>query len=110
MDRMGQPLCWFAVNRWVTGGAWLPSARLAARLAHVPIAAPRLALVERWLAAMLRLYAPEPCILLARRDRTLTGIKAARSADDVRRDRAVYVVAGALRYGANVRRSGGTKP
>jgi hypothetical protein len=131
MDRMGQPLRWFAVNQWVTGSAWLPGARLAARLAHVPpAAAPRLALVERWLAAMLRLYTPELRTLLAQRDRALTGAKAARPADDILQDRALYVLAtlpvdlpgklgellaaadaaGGLRYGGGVRRSRGTKP
>ncbi len=89
MDRTGQPMSWFAVNRWVTDGTWLP----------VPVAAQWLQqhdqggefdLLETWLFAMLAVYADEIVDLLRRRDRTLTEIKATRSDDDILRDRDVY--------------------
>jgi hypothetical protein len=67
MDRDGQPLRWFATNRWVTGGAWGERSWLLAGIAALePAREP--AIVQRWLAAMLMLFQADIDRLLTARD------------------------------------------
>ncbi len=67
MDRDGQPVRWFATNRWVTGGGWGERDWLLARVdALTPEREP--AGIQQWLAAMLRLYRTELEALLTARD------------------------------------------
>jgi hypothetical protein len=91
MDGMGQPLAWFAVNRWVTGGGWLPAARTVSLLDGVEPAT-EMALAEDWLWGMLGLYRDELAALLARRDRRLIEIKAQSPAADILDDRNIYAL------------------
>jgi len=71
MDGYGQPSHWFSVNRWVTGGQWLPADMLARLLEFVSLKAEML-LVERWLIAMLRVCHDQLEQLLIQRDEYLT--------------------------------------
>jgi hypothetical protein len=92
MDGMGQPLAWFAVNLWVTGGAWLP-AREAAELLDGIVPAAGMTLTERWLCGMLGVYRDELEVLLDRRDRRLMEIKAQSPGADILHDRDIYALA-----------------
>jgi hypothetical protein len=69
IDATGAPLRCFTTNRWVTGETWYPAADVARMLDHFVLgkasAAP---LLSRWIVAMLGLYKPQLCDLLARRD------------------------------------------
>ncbi len=67
IDSYGQPLHWFTVNRWVTGGAWFETARFSA-LASGAFDDDKEALAGRWLYAMLMLYQADLLDLLNRRD------------------------------------------
>lgn len=55
IEPYGQPLQWFCVNRWVTGGPWLSHCQLLQKLRSDDYsdADP---LIGRWLFAMLQLY------------------------------------------------------
>lgn len=69
MDASGAPLRFFTTNRWVTGETWYPAADVARMLDRfVPGAAGTTTLLDRWIAAMLGLYKPQLCELLAKRD------------------------------------------
>ena len=72
MDDRGRPNRLFTVNRWVTDDSWIDAAsaiRLLDRF-HLDEARPS-RWVNRWLAALLRLFRPEIETLLRRRDRRL---------------------------------------
>jgi hypothetical protein len=92
MDGMGQPLAWFAVNRWVSGGRWRKARTILALLDRVAIPAGA-RLPERWLGAMLRAFRPAIAELLARRDRELKRLSASRAAAEILADRSVYILA-----------------
>lgn len=69
MDASGAPLRFFTTNRWVTGETWYPAADVARMLDRfVPGAAGTTTLLDRWIAAMLGLYKPQLCELVAKRD------------------------------------------
>lgn len=92
MDRMGQPLRWFAVNLWVTGGVWLDAPILMPFLERLSQETGD-PLSGRWLAAMLRLYRREIELMLKRRDQNLTRIKASHAENDIFQERSVYGLA-----------------
>jgi hypothetical protein len=92
MDAMGQPLRWFAVNGWVTGGRWLSAHQLARLIEAVPVRHEGSA-AERWLAAMVGVHRREIEALLNERDRSLAAIAGSRATDEVLGDRAVYELA-----------------
>jgi len=71
MDRSGQPLRWFSLNRWVTGGAWLTPDEILDLIPR-PKTTKDLVLTESWLLAMLAVYRRELRKLLEERDRMLT--------------------------------------
>lgn len=75
MDSFGQPLRWFTVNRWVSGGPWLAAPRLVMLLQQLAIA-DDLLLVEEWLLAMLAIYQEDITQLLAQRDQTVSQLMA----------------------------------
>lgn len=69
MDNMGQPLQWFMVNQWVTGGDWFLNEWLEKTFARLTaISEP--GLLEQWCQAMLCLYREEIAYLLRRRDKS----------------------------------------
>lgn len=70
IDTVGQPLQWFAVNRWVTGGPWLEASRLQPCLTAA-VDSEADGLVGRWLLALLQLDRSGLADLLARRDSQL---------------------------------------
>ena len=67
IDVSGQPLHWFAVNRWVTDGPWLDRMQFAHQL-HTATDNEQDPLVGRWLYAMLQIYQAEISDLLKSRD------------------------------------------
>jgi len=90
MDKQGQPMRWFAVNRWVTDGVWLSSNALLDEVLALsqtddkPVAC--------WLLGMLKLYDKDLLHLLQARDDAF----AQRSADDTAallEDRYIYSLA-----------------
>ncbi|NIR60961.1 MAG: hypothetical protein GWO02_16345 [Gammaproteobacteria bacterium] len=91
MDRLGQPLRWFAVNRWVTGGVWVAAPALAAMVARLPV--PDAGLVERWLAALLVMHRRALAGLLRARDRRLTEVNVGLAGGDIFESREVYELA-----------------
>jgi hypothetical protein len=91
VDAMGQPLQWFTVNRWVTGGPWVDHSALAQTLAHLPVLAP-LTLTERWLAAMLGMYRRQLEELLQTRDRVLQNLQNERDGQNLLEDRGIYLL------------------
>ena len=92
MDREGQPLRWFATNRWVTGGAWGERDWLVHALdALAPDEEPET--LQRWLAAMAQLYRPELAELLEQRDAQLARARGGRAADELLGDRRLYELA-----------------
>ena len=92
MDKEGQPVRWFATNRWVTGGDWAERSWL---LAGVDALAPEreAAVLQRWLTAMLRLYRSELEALLDTRDARLADLPAASCGEERTEDRCVYELA-----------------
>jgi len=92
IDNMGQPLQWFAVNRWVTDGPWLDSGSLPGQLSAA-VADTADDLVGRWLLALLQLDRSGLAQLLARRDRELARQAQGRDVSEVLEDRALYTLA-----------------
>ncbi len=72
MDYHGRPNRLFTVNRWVTEETWTEAPRLIAMLDRFTIDLPRPSRwVNRWLAALLRLFRPQIEDLLRQRDAAL---------------------------------------
>jgi hypothetical protein len=94
IDHMGQPLNWFCVNRWVTGGPWLSRDDLLQHLNsdHYSIDDP---LVGRWLFAMLQVYRSLLLDLLQQRDRQFRSLAGERDPQTVMEDRDIYTLASA---------------
>jgi hypothetical protein len=92
IDAMGQPLQWFAVNRWVTDGPWLAAGDLQQQLAAATGCAAE-PLVGRWLLALLQLDQAGLAELLARRDTELQRHAAGRDIAEVHADRTLYTLA-----------------
>jgi hypothetical protein len=65
----GMPLRAFTSNRWVTNEVYAPAGAVLRKLQHFALRAPReLALVHRWLAAVVGLFRPQIGALLVERD------------------------------------------
>jgi len=72
MDYQGRPNRLFTVNRWVTEEGWADAPQLVALLDRFVVDLPRPSRwVNRWLAALLRLFRPQIEDLLRQRDRTI---------------------------------------
>ena len=89
MDKLGQPLRWFTVNRWVSGGPWLAAPQLIALLEDLTPASDLL-LLEEWLLAMLAFYQTEIMQLLTRRDQTVSQLMATSNMQAILDDRSYY--------------------
>jgi len=92
MDREGQPLRWFATNRWVTSGPW---GRRDALLAEIECLQPTAgdSLLAQWLMAMVCLYKADIAELLdVRDDRILKAMHNA-SMNEVLTERSLYELA-----------------
>lgn len=92
IDIMGQPLEWFAVNRWVTGGPWLASGQLWQRLTTA-IDSETDALAGRWLLALLQLDRSGLAELLTQRDSRVELHAGGGYAAKVLGDRSLYTLA-----------------
>lgn len=86
MDVEGQPVRWFAVNRWVTDSLWLDAGVMGALLDDLPPVS-GLNLVERWLLTMLETYHDEIVSLLQARDRRVQALAVDRRRADALEDR-----------------------
>lgn len=86
MDVEGQPVRWFAVNRWVTDSLWLDAGVMGALLDDLPPVS-GLDLVERWLLTMLETYHDEIVSLLQARDRRVQALAVDRRRADALEDR-----------------------
>jgi hypothetical protein len=72
MDYHGRPNRLFTVNRWVTEEGWADAPRLIGLLDRFVVDLPRPSRwVNRWLAAVLRLFRPQIEDLLRQRDQTI---------------------------------------
>lgn len=71
MDNYGQPIQWFSVNHWVTGGQWLTADTLLRLLSPMSLDTDML-LVEKWLLALLKVCQGQLQQLLSQRDKVLT--------------------------------------
>ena len=89
MDRLGQPLRWFTVNRWVSDGPWWSAPELVT-LMHQATVAEGLLPVEAWLLAMLAVYQRELTLLLHARDNALTPLMVSEDDQPVLEDRRYY--------------------
>jgi len=90
MDRNGEPIGLFTTNRWVTGETFYPAAQVIAMLPRFVVDEARPSrLVNRWLAAMLRLFRPEIEALIEARDAVLAERRASSPERDVLEDRAL---------------------
>jgi hypothetical protein len=69
MDNMGQPIQWFMVNQWVTGGDWFLNSWLENTFTQL-IKTKEQSLMQQWCQAMLCLYKDEIAYLLRRRDKS----------------------------------------
>ncbi len=92
LDQDGQPVRWFAVNRWVTGGVWRPAAELNVYMEAIAANA-AMSTAERWLAAMVRIYRSELTDMLDECDRRLEQLRMECHDCDVHEDRGVYTLA-----------------
>jgi hypothetical protein len=72
IDRAGEPTGLFATNRWVTGETWYRAAdaiRLIERVRFDPARPP--SLLDRWIAALVQLFAEDIAGLLEERDKAI---------------------------------------
>jgi len=93
IDIEGQPLQWFAVNRWVTDGPWLERDRLLAQLGSARADTGEEGLPGRWLVAMLQLYHDSLTGLLTERDTQIQLELKGRSLIETLDDRDIYTLA-----------------
>lgn len=70
MDRFGLPIRLFTTNRWVTAETWYPAKDVIRMIKGFAVEHDRsLAIVDRWLTGMVRLFEPQIEVLLVERDR-----------------------------------------
>ncbi len=83
MDGYGRPLRFFTTNRWVCDDTWYPAGTVIGLLDRFSVTgdAPSPEL-NRWLAAMVRLFKPQIAALLRERDRAIERALTDRAADD----------------------------
>lgn len=91
MDRMGQPIQWFTVNRWVTGETWNTAEILAIFFNQLLESKTRNSdLVERWLLAMLGFYQQTINHLLEKRDQRLEELAQGEDIETTLKDHNIY--------------------
>ncbi len=89
MDSMGQPLCWFTVNHWVTGQTWASASELVSLLVKLP-SVDDVTLAERWLLAMLWFYRSTIDKLLRERDAQLNQLQKSAADKNVFKNKNIY--------------------
>jgi hypothetical protein len=92
IDRDGQPLHWFAVNRWVTDGPWLTRSDFISVLNNSAECSGD-ELAGRWLYAMLQLYTAELDELFVQRDERVQQLANNGGSTQIHEDRTVYTLA-----------------
>lgn len=92
MDQMGQPLRWFMVNRWVTGGGWFENTMLQAALISLTDAN-ETTVLPQWLQAMVLVFSSQLAELCTQRDNHLIALFENKLAEKHFEDRAVYLLA-----------------
>ena len=92
MDLEGQPLRWFATNRWVTSGPWGQRDTLMAEIDRLQASAGD-ALLVQWLVAMIRLYRDDIAVLLDARDDSRGEAMHNARMEQVLADRSLYELA-----------------
>ncbi|MBM3941258.1 MAG: hypothetical protein FJ318_10370 [SAR202 cluster bacterium] len=94
INRAGYPVALFTTNRWVTGETWYGPADVCRMLPRFAIDHARPSWpVNRWLTAMLSLFAPEAEDLLLARDQAVATHRARHPTDDVLEDRRLEITA-----------------
>jgi hypothetical protein len=69
IDRRGEPIRLFTTNRWVTGETWYRADDVICMLDRFAIAVSEPSeVLNRWVAAMIRLFRPQIAVLLRARD------------------------------------------
>jgi hypothetical protein len=87
VDGAGEPTRLFTTNRWVTGETWYRAEDVIRMLDRFALdAAEPASLVNRWLAALVRLYQPEIAMLLRKRDEVVMDPRRRRRRVDVFED------------------------
>lgn len=72
VDGRGEPVRLFTTNRWVTGETWYRADDVIGMLDRVRLGADTPpALINRWIAALVRLFRPEIAVLLRNRDKAI---------------------------------------
>jgi len=72
VDAAGEPGGLFTTNRWVTGEAWYRAEDMIPLIARIRFDAARPpSLLDRWIAALVQLYAADIAELLRRRDKSV---------------------------------------
>lgn len=92
MDRQGQPLHWFAVNRWVTDGPWLDRAGFSSLLEDLSTQQES-ELIARWFSSLLCLYHEELLHVLMARDDRLEILCHGRNREEIFMNREIYKLA-----------------
>jgi hypothetical protein len=87
LDRSGEAVRLFTTNRWVTGETWYRAEDVIRMLDRFSLnAAEPAGVVNRWLAAIVRLYQPEIAMLLRKRDEAVMDPRRRRQKVDVFED------------------------
>jgi hypothetical protein len=87
LDKNGEAVRLFTTNRWVTGETWYRAEDVVRMLDRFSLdAAEPASVVNRWLAAIVRLYQPEIAMLLRERDKTVMDPRRRRRKVDVFED------------------------
>ncbi len=92
IDAEGQPLQWFAVNRWVTDGPWLESEKFLTQLKYAAVNDDD-NLAGNWLAAMLQFYHDDLLELLINRDMQMQQNLKGHSRAEILENRDIYTLA-----------------
>jgi hypothetical protein len=92
VDTSGQPIHWFAVNRWVTDGPWLEHTKFLHQL-QMPAENEQDSLTGRWLFALLQFCQAEISDLLKSRDEKVRSHTRQPGLAEVLEDRELYTLA-----------------
>ena len=80
IDAQGEPVRLFTTNRWVTGESWYRAEDVIQMLERFVVAGSQPSeVLNRWIAAMIRLFRPQIAALLRARDETVMGWRRRRS-------------------------------
>jgi hypothetical protein len=87
VDAAGEPVRLFTTNRWVTGETWYHADDVIRMVDRFSLdAAEPASIVDRWIAAIVRLYQPEIAMLLRKRDEAVMDPRRRRRRVDVFED------------------------